>query len=77
MRYKAQSLFEFAVILISVTAVAIVTLQLISNKINSSVYTEEPQEEQVQAENNSNIEEDNCTKLGLSWDKKNGVCEAK
>lgn len=73
---KAQSLVEFAVILLAVTAIAMVSLQIISNKINSNVYSNY-EESQDTPEDRVNTEEDNCVKMGLYWDKDNGVCEAK
>ena len=76
MRIKAQSLIEFAVILMVVTAIAIFSLQIISNKINSSTTRNADIEEAIHSTTNA-IEEANCTKMGLSWDKQNGVCEAK
>ena len=76
MKQRAQSLVEFAVILMAVTAVAMVSLQIISNNINSSVYNNY-EETQYDTENSISTEEQNCTKMGLSWDKQNGVCEAK
>ena len=75
MKIKAQSLIEFAVILMSVTVVAILSLQIVSNKINSTDYKEEAVfQEKVQ---DTSLEETNCTKMGLFWDKQNGVCEAR
>ena len=75
MKIKAQSLIEFAVILLSVTAIAIISLQIISNKINSTAYKDEASiEEDLPGVSQ---EESNCTKMGLSWDKQNGICEAK
>ena len=76
MKINAQSLIEFAVILMVVTAIAIFSLQIISNRINSSSERKADIEEVIQA-TTSSIEEANCTKMGLSWDKQNGVCEAK
>ena len=73
---KAQSLVEFAVILLAVTAIAMVSLQIISNKINSNVYSNY-EESNASPEDTIYTEEDNCTKMGLVWDKKNGVCEAR
>ena len=73
---KAQSLVEFAVILIAVTAVAMASLQIISNKINSTVYSNY-EESQSTPEDTVSSEEENCVKMGLVWDKTNGVCEAK
>jgi len=75
MRFRAQSLIEFAVILLAVTAVAIISLQIVSNKINASY-----QDEKMSIEEDIpgvSLEESNCTKMGLSWDRQNGVCEAK
>ncbi len=76
MKLKAQSLIEFAIILMVVTAIAIISLQIISNKINSSSYKDETFLEENIPDSVS-TEEANCTKMGLSWDKQNGVCEAK
>jgi len=76
MKIKAQSLIEFAVILMSVTVVAIVSLQIVSNKINSTDYKEEEAVFQEKVQDTS-LEESNCTKMGLFWDKQNGVCEAR
>lgn len=73
---KAQSLVEFAVILLAVTAIAIISLQIISNRINSNVYSNY-EESQSTPEDTVSTEEDNCVKMGLVWDKDNGVCEAK
>ena len=73
---KAQSLVEFAVILLVVTAVAMISLQIISNKINSNVYSNY-EGSQSTPEDTVVSEEDNCTKMGLVWDKVNGVCEVK
>ena len=73
---KAQSLVEFAVILLAVTAIAMASLQIISNKINSNVYSNY-EESQSTPEDTVTSEEQNCVKMGLSWDKDNGVCEAK
>ena len=74
MNKKGQSLIEFAVILISVTFVAFIALQIISNKINSAptVYSDE-----IESEENISNEEADCKKMGLHWDKQNGLCEAK
>lgn len=75
MKFKAQSLIEFAVILMSVTIIAIISLQIISNKINSNVYKEEASiEEDLPG---VSLEESNCTKMGLFWDRQNGICEAR
>jgi len=74
MKKNGQSLIEFAVILMSVTIVAMIALQIISNKINSNsnnIYTEEYLEENI------STEESDCRKMGLHWDKQNGLCEAK
>jgi len=76
MKYKAQSLMEFAVILLSVTIVAVISLQIISNKINSAEYHEKNDYKQIEQQSTS-AEEANCTKMGLYWDKQNGVCEAR
>lgn len=76
MKFKAQSLVEFAVILLCVTAVAWFSLQVISNKINSNVYTNYEESDDLESENKIS-EETNCTKMGLHWDAKNGICEAK
>lgn len=73
---KAQSLVEFAVILLAVTAIAMASLQIISNKINSNEYSNY-EESQSTPEDTVTSEEQNCVKMGLSWDKNNGVCEAK
>ena len=72
---KAQSLIEFAIILIAVTIVAVISLQLISNKINSSSSNDDNMSKQET--NIQTSEEEYCKKLGLSWDKENGICEAK
>ena len=74
MKLKGQSLIEFAVILMSVTIVAMIALQVISNKINSNtnVYSEEEF-----IDENISSEESDCKKMGLHWDKQNGLCEAK
>jgi len=75
MKLKGQSLIEFAIILLSVTLIAIISLQIIGNKINSSVYKDENTiEEEVQ--DSQSIEEANCKKMGLKWDSQNGLCEA-
>ena len=76
MKYRAQSLVEFAVILLAVTAIAMLSLQIISNKINSTAYNnyEESQDSPIDT---VLTEEQNCIKMGLSWDTKNGICEAK
>ena len=76
MKIKAQSLIEFAVILMVVTAIAIFSLQIINNKINSSTSYQADIDEVIQTTTTS-IEESNCTKMGLYWDKQNGICEAK
>ncbi|MCR4881165.1 MAG: hypothetical protein K6A44_04345 [bacterium] len=76
MKRKAQSLVEFAIILMAVTAIAMISLQIISNKINSSVYNNY-EESQTTIEDAISAEEQNCTKMGLHWDKQNGICEAK
>ena len=70
-------MIEFAVILLFVTGIAMVSLQIISNRINSNVYNNI---ENSQTSENESVQENealNCTKMGLSWDKQNGVCEAK
>ena len=72
MRIKAQSLIEFAVILMIVTAIAIVSLQIISNKINSSTHIDPDDEDTV--EDVTDPAGRNCMQNGLTWDKKNGVC---
>lgn len=77
MKFKAQSLMEFAVILMAVTIVAIISLQIISNNINTSSQEEITIEEEEEPPAEVSAEESNCTRMGLSWDKKNGVCEAK
>ncbi|MCQ2958028.1 MAG: hypothetical protein MJ180_03890 [Candidatus Gastranaerophilales bacterium] len=75
MKSKAQSLIEFAIILLFVTLTAVISLQIIGTKINSSVYRDENMiEEEVQQAQSA--EEANCTKMGLKWDKQNGLCEA-
>ena len=77
MKKSAQSMIEFAVILLFVTGIAMVSLQIISNRINSNVYNNI---ENSQTSENESVQENealNCTKMGLSWDKQNGVCEAK
>ena len=76
MKARAQSLIEFAVILMVVTAIAIISLQIINKKINNPNTSYTADEEEVTQKTDS-IEESNCTKMGLSWDKQNGVCEAK
>ena len=76
MKLKAQSLIEFAVILMCVTAVAIISLQIISNKINTDALSEEVNIETTAPESISS-EETNCTNMGLYWDRQNGICEAK
>ena len=76
MKFKAQSLMEFAIILMVVTLIAIISLHIISNKINSNVYKDEATLEQ-ESQNAQSTEEANCTKMGLTWDKQNGICEAK
>ena len=75
MKLRAQSLIEFAIILLSVTFIAIISLQIIGNKINSSYYKDENTiEEEVQ--NSQSAEEANCKRMGLKWDNQNGLCEA-
>ena len=76
MKFKAQSLIEFAVILMCVTAVAIISLQIISNNINTDAINDEVQIDNTVPEAIS-TEETNCTNMGLHWDKQNGICEAK
>ncbi len=75
MKFKAQSLIEFAIILMSVTAIAIIALQMINARINPSISTEQQLEEGI--ETTTSTEADNCTKMGLYWDEANGVCEAR
>ena len=76
MKKYAQSLVEFVVILLSVTVIAMISLHIISNRINSTVYKNYEESEDT-PEDTVKTEEDNCTKMGLVWDKENGVCEAK
>ena len=70
MKFKAQSLIEFAAILLIVTLIAVVSLQIISNKINAS----------NDATNEDTIEDKmdpagrNCEKNGFTWDNQNKVC---
>ena len=73
MKKNAQSLIEFAVILIVVTIIAVVSLQVISNKINSSA----PVSKETENSNITTNEEKDCKEMGLFWDKQNGVCEAR
>ena len=75
MKYKAQSLIEFAIILMSVTVVAVISLHIVDKKINSQAQLNDTF--QVQEIQNISQEETNCTKMGLHWDKSNGICEAK
>ena len=76
MKLKGQSLIEFAVILLVVTVIAMISLHIISSKINSTAYGNY-EESQATLEDVQASEEENCTKMGLHWDKKNSVCEAK
>ena len=76
MKRFAQSLIEFAVILLSVTAIAMISLHIIGSRINSTVY-KNYEESQDTPEDTVRTEEENCTKMGLVWDKQNGVCEVK
>lgn len=76
MKKSAQSLMEFAIILMVVTVIAIVSLRIIGDKINSSTNSYDV-DENINMDANISQEEANCTKMGLSWDKNNGICEAK
>lgn len=75
MKIKGQSLIEFAVILMSVTVVAFVALQIISAKINS--HSNDIFAEEEYLDESISTEESDCRKMGLHWDKQNGLCEAK
>ena len=72
MKKTAQSLTEFAIILLIVTTIAIGSLQLIENRINSSTNQYDIESEIIPNEGISQ-EETNCTKMGLHWDKQNGL----
>jgi len=76
MKLKAQSLMEFAIILLFVTVISFVSLKIISNRINANPYKDSLNTVEEQ-DSSLSQEEINCTKMGLSWDKQNGICEAK